>query len=105
MWQLTGFRIGAKRFQNSAGISDRGKEISNRGKGNYKPGQGFQIGVGIINRCRTTFSLRCVKIGSFLSFLQNRITVSLEDLEKKRRRKEIDNCCFIGEGFSLEHLR
>ena len=101
MWQLTGFRIGAKRFQNSAGISDRGKEISNRGKGNYKPGQGFQIGVGIINRCRTTFSLRCVKIGSFLLFLQNRITVSLEVLEKEEEQEKKETIAVLLEKVSL----
>ena len=35
------------------GISNQGKEISNWGR-DYKSGQeGFQIGAGIINRCRT----------------------------------------------------
>ena len=101
MWQLMGFRIEAKRFQNSAGISDWGKEISNRGKRNYKPGQGFQIGVGIINRCRTTFSLRCVKIGSFLLFLQNRITVSLEVLEKEEEEEKKETIAVLLEKVSL----
>ena len=45
------FQTGPKRFQ-------IGAEITNQGKRNYKPGQGFKIGVGITNRCRTTFPLR-----------------------------------------------
>ena len=37
-----------------AGISNRGKEISNWGR-DYKSGQErFQIGAGITNRCRTS---------------------------------------------------
>ena len=39
-------------MQIGAGISNRGKEISNRGI-DYKSGQeGFQIETGITNRCR-----------------------------------------------------
>ena len=51
-----GLQIGA-----ALGISNRGKEITNRGR-NFKSGQrdfesgqeGFQIGAGITNRCRTS---------------------------------------------------
>ena len=32
-------------------------EITNRGKRDYKLGQGFQIGPGITNRCRTQRSV------------------------------------------------
>ena len=52
------FQTGPKRFQ-------IGAEITNQGNRNYKPGQGFKIGVGITNRCRTTFPLRYFKIGFF----------------------------------------
>ena len=40
------FQIGAKRFQTGA-------EITNQGKKDYTLGQGFQIGAGITNRCKT----------------------------------------------------
>ena len=45
--------MGAERSQVGSGISNWGKEISNRGR-DYKLGQeGYQIGEGITNRCRT----------------------------------------------------
>ena len=46
-----GFQIGSKRFQ-------IGAEITNRGKRDYKQGQGFQIGAGITNRCRIVLKNR-----------------------------------------------
>ena len=46
---IKGFQIGTKRFQ-------IGEEITNWGKRDYKPGQGFQIEAGITDRCRTCYS-------------------------------------------------
>ena len=55
--RFQGLQIGAKRLQIHAGTSNRGKEISNRGR-DYKSGQGgFQIGTGITNWHRTTCRL------------------------------------------------
>ena len=51
--QLKGFQIGAKRLKIGARISNRGKKISNRGRDHKSEQEGFQIGTGIINRCRT----------------------------------------------------
>ena len=43
---LSGFKSGQKLLQICADISNRGKEISSRGKRDYKQGQGLQIGAG-----------------------------------------------------------
>ena len=68
---LRDFKLGQKKyksgkvFQNGPKRFQIGAEITNQGKRNYKPGQGFKIGVGITNRFRTTFPLRYVKIVFF----------------------------------------
>ena len=49
-----GFQIGAKPLQVEAKIFQIMAENTNRGMKDYKPGQVFQIGAGIKNRCGTT---------------------------------------------------
>ena len=48
-----------KRLQIGAGISNRGKEISNWGKRDFKSKQGFEIWAGITHRCGTAGAATC----------------------------------------------
>ena len=51
--RVKGFQIGIKRLQIGATVSNRSKEILNRGR-DYKSGQDIlKTGPGITNRCRT----------------------------------------------------
>ena len=48
--QVEGLHIGAKGLQNGAGITNRGKKITNWGR-DYKSGQGLQIGAAQLQHC------------------------------------------------------
>ena len=45
--QLERFRIGTKNYKSGKKRFQMGAEITNQSKGDYKPGQKFQIGAGL----------------------------------------------------------
>ena len=76
--QCKGFQIGEKRLQIRAKRFQVEPEITNRGKKDYEPGQGFQIGAGITNRCRINAAY-----GKAMENFKNRIDVRLGNNRKK----------------------
>ena len=75
--QFKGFQIGEKRLQIRAKRFQVGPEITNPGKKDYEPGQGFQIGAGITNRCRINAAY-----GKAMENFKNRIDVRLGNNRK-----------------------
>ena len=78
--QFNGFQIEAKNYTNRGRISNRGKEIPNRGR-DYKSGQD-RLKTGITNRCRTSVDIylpvgRVIendfKITSYLDVIDNAV--------------------------------
>ena len=101
------------------GISNRGKKISKQcrdfrqGQRDFKSWQGkLQTRAGISNWGRDYKSVQnhlLIKMRQNWFFFiippKQNYSVIGSSGKRRRTRKERDNCCFIGEGFSLEHLR